>query len=118
MFIPNNTCRHWKPSATIDIRGERTYILARSVTPCAVVSLDLLIDKTSVRADSSGSRGRAEEEQGDALLLFPAYVSIDENDIVEVDGAVLEVISVFPRRSVLGVLDHFEIKARRSQRPE
>lgn len=117
MFVPNNTCRLWKATTTLDIRGERSYLSPVDNIACAVVSLDLLIDKTSVRADSSGSRGRAEEEQGDGLILFPTYVSIDENDIIEVDGAVLEIISVFPRRSVLGVLDHFEVKGRRSQVP-
>lgn len=117
MFNPNNTCVLRKATATLDVRGERTYLPPKRGVPCAVVSLDLLIDKTSVRADSSGSRGRAEEQQGDALLLFPTYVTIANLDIVEVDGVTLEVISVFPRRNVLGQLDHFEVKGRRSELP-
>lgn len=116
MFLPNNHCYIRRASKTRDIRGERTYG-ARERTPCSVVTLNLEIDKTSVRADSSGSRGRAEEEQGVARLLFPTYVKIGDLDIVEVENETLEVIQINPRRSVLGTLDHYEVDLRQAQVP-
>ena len=117
MFVPNNTCSLYGATATMDIRGERTYLPVKLGVPCAVISLNLKIDKTSVRADSSGSRGRAEEDQGDAMLLFPASVEIQRNDIVACDGETLEAISIMPRRSVLGRLDHYEVIFRRAELP-
>ena len=117
MFVPNNTCSLYGATTTMDIRGERTYLPVRLGVPCAVISFNLKIDKTSVRADSSGSRGRAEEDQGDAMLLFPPSVEIYRNDIVACDGQILEAVSIMPRRSVLGMLDHYEIIFRRSELP-
>lgn len=116
MFIPNNHCYIRRVSKARDIRGERTYG-PRERTPCAVVTLNLEIDKTSVRADSSGSRGRAEEEQGVARLLFPVYVKIADLDLVEVEGETLEVIQINPRRSVIGTLDHYEVDLRKAVVP-
>lgn len=116
MFQPNTRCELRRRSATTDRRGEYTYSAPVSV-PCAVVKLDLATQKTSVRADSSGSRGKAMEEGGNAVLLFPTYVAIAEADIVEVDGEVIEVIGIFPRRDVLGRLDHKEVHLVESQLP-
>ena len=113
MFIPNNHAFLRKAGKKRDIRGERTYQLPVRV-PCAVVTLNLEIEKTSVRADSSGSRGRAEEEAGTARVLFPTYVKVAELDIVEVEGETLEIIQVNPRRDIAGKLDHYETDLRKA----
>jgi hypothetical protein len=116
MFIPNTHCHLYRRSATTDRRGEYTF--AEPVpTPCSIVDIGLKVDKTSVRADSSGSRGKADEEQGDARLLFPTYITIREGDIVEVDDEGLVIVGIYRRRNVLGQLDHLDVALNRAQLP-
>lgn len=114
MFIPNNTAWIHRVSATRDTRGERTYAKPVRI-PCGVVTLNLEIGKTSVRADSSGSRGKAEEQQGTARILFPSYAVIEDLDMVQVAGETLEVIQVMPRWNILGALDHYEVDLRKAE---
>ena len=116
MFIPNNTAKVYRINAGRDVRGKRTYA-AFVRLPCAVVSLGLEIGKTAVRADTSGTRGRAEEMQGVAVILFPRAIKLAALDMVQVDDATLEVIQVYPRRHVLGWLDHYEVQLRQAEMP-
>jgi hypothetical protein len=114
MFIPNNTALIHRVNATRTTRGERSYAAPVRV-PCGVVTLALEIGKTSVRADSSGSRGRAEEQQGTARILFPAYVKVAEMDMVQVEQDTLEIIQIVPRRNILGAIDHYEVDLRKAE---
>lgn len=116
MFLPNTTCWLHRRSGAPNRRGEYDYA-PRVITPCSVVKLNLKTDHTSVRADSSASRGKAEEEQGDARLLFPANTVIAAGDIVEVEGEGIRATEIFPRRNVLGVLDHLDVSFEKSQLP-
>jgi hypothetical protein len=76
---------------------------------CAIVKLEISVLPTSVRADSAASRGAAEEFIGTARLLLPATVQISPQDQIEVSGYKLRVTSIFPRHSLQGKLDHYEI---------
>jgi hypothetical protein len=116
MFLPNTRCKLYRRSDTTDRRGEYTYAPFVSV-PCSVIDLALKLDKTNVRADSSGSRGKATEEQGLGRILFPTYVTIKEGDIVEAEDEAMEVIGVYPRRDVLGKLDHKDVTLTKAQLP-
>lgn len=116
MFLPNTRCSLYRRSLQTDRRGEYVYAPPATV-PCSVVALGLMTEKTSVRADSSGSRGKAQEEQGDAMILFPTYITVKEGDLVQVEGEGLEIVAVFPRRDVLGRLDHIEVKLMKAQLP-
>lgn len=109
MFVPNTTCLHSAKSTLKTRYGEPIYVTAIEV-PCAVVKLEPLVQHTSVRADSSGSRANAEEVAINAVLLFPAYTLIQNDDIVEIDGFRLEVKQVQPRHAVGGYIDHYEVK--------
>lgn len=116
MFIPNATCRLYRHTNIKDLYG--AYVFDAPVTVrCSVISLDLKVAKTSVRVDSSASRGRAEEEVGLATLLFLPNTQITEGDVVQVDGQVLEVIRLFPRRDVLGKVDHITVDLRKGALP-
>lgn len=117
MFLPNNRCRVYRRSTTTDRRGEYAYAKPPENVACSVVSLGLKLEKTSVRADSSGSRGKALEEQGLAQILFPTYVTVREGDIIEAEGEGLEVIGIYPRRNVLGRLDHYDVTLTKAQLP-
>lgn len=112
MFIPNTKCDLHRRSTSRDNFGRFNYH-PKVKAPCAVIFLDVTIQKSSVRADTSGSRGQAEQFQGDAMLLFPKNLAITEGDVTFIDNRWLEVIEVEPRRNVLGKLDHLQVVLRK-----
>ncbi|SER25963.1 hypothetical protein SAMN05216548_1148 [Faunimonas pinastri] len=107
MFIPNNTGRLSRKIG-MTIKAEARFSIPETVD-CGVVSLANTDQKTSVRSDSSASRGSAQETVSDAKILFPATVTIIAGDRFEIAGFTLKVITVQPRYSVLGILDHYEV---------
>lgn len=94
-------------------RHERRSRAAR----CAIVYLRNITAVTSVRTDSSASRGNAFETTSDARLLFDPGVAIDRGDIVEISlGGVpfaIEVTGIFPRPDVYGAIHHIEVEGER-----
>ena len=73
-----------------------------------VVHLAAQAAKTSVRTDSSASRGNAEERVVVAKILFPVLAQPRVMDLVEFAGQTMMVKSVEPRIAVTGRLDHLE----------
>ena len=66
-------------------------------------------EKTSVRADSSASRGMSDEiTTGLGRILVARHEDIQIGDIFSFDGDSYEVNSKHVRRSVSGEIDHFE----------
>jgi hypothetical protein len=117
MFLPNTSCTLHSRTDTQDIYGTYTFLPPKLKVPCGVTQMDLVVKKTSVRADSSASRGRAEEEIGLARLLFSKTVVIREGDVVEILGQVIEVSRIFPRLDILGQLDHVQVDFRKGALP-
>jgi hypothetical protein len=76
---------------------------------CGVVKIQARSDPTTVRADSSASRGYAEEGTVDARLLFPPNVALKKGDRVDVLGMSIRVIEVMPRVNLAGKLDHNQV---------
>lgn len=76
---------------------------------CAIVKLTQLSEPTSVRTDSSASRGAGREVLADARLLFPKTTEVSIDDKVEVMGVELRVLSVFPRTTIGGQHDHNQV---------
>ncbi|UUZ75524.1 hypothetical protein LP414_27800 [Polaromonas sp. P1(28)-13] len=68
-------------------------------------------EKTSVRADSSASRGNAMELLADLKILMTAKTKVGIDDILELDGYQFRVMGREPRRDVTGRLDHIEVTA-------
>lgn len=80
-------------------------------TPCqfAIVNAKRQQDKTSVRADSSASRGMADEiTTGLGRILVAKHESVEIGDVFSFDGDSYDVKSKHVRRSVFGEIDHFE----------
>lgn len=107
MINPNIPCVVVKESGT-DVYG-RPLAGERIKTKCNIVALKGSSVKSSVRADSSASRGRAHELISETVLLFPRYTNISFDDTVEVQGQKLRVMAVHPRYDVSGRLDHLEV---------
>lgn len=109
MFLPNLKCRIQK-SASKDVYAQSRpgrYVTER----CAIVKLVVVSDKTSVRADSSASRGNSREVEISSVILLEATTQANIDDILEVAGARLQITGKSPRYDVAGRLDHYEITA-------
>lgn len=91
-----------------DIYG-REGLCAAKAGMCAVIKLTDGSEKTSVRTDSSATRGYGEEIIADARLLFLPNVSLFPNSQVTVGDIVLRVVSVRQRIDLDGRLDHYQV---------
>lgn len=106
MFLPNQVASVERAHG-FNKFGEPRF-MAATMVPCAVVKLIGIAEKTTVRADSSASRGSAEELSTNAKLLFPIVFRPTKGDRVSIAGEVMRVSEVHPRFAVGGHLDHFE----------
>jgi hypothetical protein len=107
MMIPNTTGLLARQTGK-DIYAQSSYA-APVVVPCAVVNLNTKVVKTPVRADSSATRGNAEEEVSVSKILFPKTVALTEGDKFIISGVNLRIIGIRQQNNVLGQLDHFEV---------
>lgn len=107
MFRPNSIGTLAKRVGR-DIHSRPTYGPAAEC-PFAPVNLSLSTEKTTVRADSSASRGAAEETiSPHGKILVPQTVSIAAGDRFSFAGENYLVVAIHPRHAVTGALDHFE----------
>jgi len=106
MFVPNTTGVLRRQTGS-NIYGEPTYGHPKTV-PCGVVRLAIAAEATSVRTDSSASRGAADEPEAVAKILFPANVDISIGDRFEIQTIILRCKKIEPRLAVTGKLDHWE----------
>jgi len=110
MFRPNQTCRIQLSSGQTDVYGQP--LPGRYVTErCAVVKLEISNEKTSVRADSSATRGNALEPLVASVILLPKTTQAKKDGIIEIAGVKLRIMLRHPRYDVSGQLDHYEIHA-------
>jgi len=108
MFRPNQNCTIRRSSSKTDVYGQP--LPGSTVSErCAIVKLNVQNMKSSVRADTTASRGTAQEKQVEALILLDPKTVASIDDIMEVHGVVLRIVSMFPRHSVSGQLDHYEV---------
>jgi hypothetical protein len=106
MFLPNNRGQLFRRMGN-NLHGETQFASPQTVD-CGVVRLMPKVETTSVRVDSSASRGMAEETTAKAKILFPAYVRIGQDDRFDIAGISLRCITVEPRYAIAGHLDHYE----------
>lgn len=106
MFLPN-TFGHLSSREGRNRYAEPVFGEPKRVE-CAVVRLREGIKATSVRADSSASRGSAEEIVTDAKILFPQTVDAKIGDRFTIAGISLEIVSREIRIDVFGRVDHLE----------
>jgi hypothetical protein len=108
MFRPNKRCTLRKSGGKTDVFGQPIPTETREEW-CAIVTLNLRNEKSSVRADTSASRGAAREFQVDAVLLMTQFSQVRIDDVIEIEGVQLRVVARFPRHDLQGRLDHYEI---------
>jgi hypothetical protein len=110
MFQPNVLCSLTQTAGTTDVFGNAIYNPSRPAK-CGIVKLNVGDQNVTVRADSSASRGAAQEIVADAVLLFPVIYGVKGDDIIDVIGYRLKVTKTFPRHNVNGQLDHIQVEA-------
>jgi hypothetical protein len=98
------------PTGGYDLYGQELPGISYT-TKCAVVKIQDRTVKTAVRADSSATRGAADEVTIDARLLFVPSITIDKDYKIEILGLTLRVVEVMPRIGLHGKLDHFQVDA-------
>lgn len=108
MLRPNQWCVLQKGAGN-DLYGQ-TIEGVKSRERCSVVSFPTNDVKSSVRTDSSASRGNAHEFQTDAVVLLTNKTKAVLHDILIIRDMMLRISEVHPRWNVNGVLDHFECK--------
>lgn len=108
MFTPNARAYWQQKSPKRTLTGKETFLPPR-VLPISIVTLKDGVMPTSVRADSSASRGSAEQTQAAAVFLSPPQFQIALGDIVKIGSTIIEVTGIQPRNDVFGKLDHFQV---------
>lgn len=75
----------------------------------SVVRLNQEIEKTSVRTDSSASRGSSKEKLLSATILTNTDVKPEPGDKINFIGREYEVASLEERFDLFGHLDHYQL---------
>lgn len=107
MFRPNQKARLARVVSR-DLHAREIYS-DPVVIDIAVISLETSATKTTVRADSSASRGSAEETVVDGKILVSPLLMVQRGDRVEILGTQYGVATIHPRFDVWGKHDHQEI---------
>ncbi|MDE9494519.1 hypothetical protein KKJ09_13215 [Xenorhabdus bovienii] len=105
-----STATIYRKSASLDIYGQASLQFAGK-SPIGIVRFVQAYDKTSVRADSSASRGKADIALFDAVLIFPKSSKLQIDDVLLVEGVKLEVKSIHNRFGLRCKEGHFEVGA-------
>lgn len=108
MFRPNQNCQIQKASGKNDVYG-MPVPGAKLPERLAIIELNILNEKSSVRADTSASRGNAQEMEVISKFLLTKNTAAEINDILIYGGHSFRVKSMFPRHNLQGVLDHYEV---------
>ncbi|HBY0559068.1 TPA: hypothetical protein MIO74_24850 [Klebsiella pneumoniae subsp. pneumoniae] len=93
-----------------NVYGEAQLQFVRK-TKVGVVKFEQSNEKSSVRADSSGSRGKAALELFDAVLIAPLEAAVQLDDVLVLEGQKLKVSSVHRRWGLRGRPRHLELGA-------
>ncbi|HFF4697451.1 hypothetical protein [Acinetobacter baumannii] len=106
MFTPNQFC-FVRARNGYDHFGLAKFGLRRKER-CAIVKMIQQCNKTSVRADSSASRGNAREVVADLVILLEPKTTATIDSIIEFSGDMYVVKSVHKRFDIRGKHDHTE----------
>lgn len=108
MFRPNQSCVIQKASGKNDAYG-MPLPGVRHTERCAIVEVRIRSEKSSVRADSSASRGSAMELETDAKFLLAKTSRAAIDDLLIHAGTQYRINSKHARYDLQGRLDHYEI---------
>jgi hypothetical protein len=108
MFVPNLKCTIQTSSGNNDVYGQ-PIPGALFNERCSIVKMMIDNNKSSVRGDSSASRGSALELETVSVILLVSNTVANIDDIVTVSGYSLRVRGKAPQYDVMGNLDHWQV---------
>lgn len=108
MFKPNQLCIVHLASNQTDVFGMPTPGI-KVKERCSVVKMKISNIKSAVRADTSASRGNAQEIESDTVILLARTTRAGIDDNIEIHGNQFRIMSIHPRFTVVGDLDHYEV---------
>lgn len=76
---------------------------------CAIVKHEISTQQSTVRTDSSSTRGHAYEDIASFIGLFPVGETIKKEDVVNILGQEFRIIKIQPRLTVTAKIDHYEV---------
>lgn len=109
MYLPNTTLKIRSTLGFDEYGQERIGSLVTE--PCAIVYARYKSDKTTVRTDSSASRGHGREKVSDARILVGPKTVSKLDDKIEVASLSFRIVDKQPRFDVNGNLDHYQLEA-------
>lgn len=74
-----------------------------------MIRLEVGQGDSSIRADRSETKGRASESTGSIRILVHPKDDIKLDDIIELLGYHLRVMSIFPRQDLQGAIHHYQV---------
>lgn len=107
IFRPKNKCVVISNAGT-DVYGMPKPGIRKSES-CSVVRFIVRNEKSSVRADSSASRGNAMELEADGIFLMGIDTSAEIDDLIEMNAHRMRVMGKHARFNASGALHHYEI---------
>lgn len=111
MLRPNLSATIYRKAAQRDIFGGETFSAGKPIRLCCV-SLSSLAEASTVRADSSASRGSAEDLINQAKILTLPTMDIEIGDVIDIKGFMIEVTGFHPRFDTRGQHHHNELRAK------
>lgn len=107
MLNANAICTVRKVSG-FDVYGKPAFGVAFN-EPCAVVVARGEQQNTTVRADSSQSRGHGDEFTSTHKILLSGETRVKLGDQITLRGRLIRVMTMHDRYDVGGTIDHFEV---------
>lgn len=104
----NQTALLHSKAAKRDVFGKEAFAAAVPLR-LSIVKLADSVEQSSVRADSSASRGAAQETTAQALFLVPPNTGARKGDVVELLGFLIEITGTHVRLNTRGAVDHVEL---------
>lgn len=114
MFRANRTCLFRTKSKEYDKYGQAKFSAPIKVR-FALVRFDTKVEDTTVRADSSATRGNIKEYVASGRILVEKGFQPNWGDMVFFDNKTFYVKEVEPRYNVLGKIDHYECDLEKSE---
>lgn len=108
MFTPNVRC--WlRLVGSTNVYGEES-LGAKIPELCNVVRLRKSVTHTTVRSDSSATRGHADENEANVIILLSPKTKATLGSQLEVVGVKVRINDLQPRMNMLGQLEHYEVR--------
>jgi hypothetical protein len=107
MFIPNQTALLHRKAGR-NVFGKVAFAAPVSIG-VSIVTLGEMTEQSAIRADSSASHAAADITALKAKLLVDGQATIAEDDVIEIQGQMVQISGIEPRLNVLGDRDHYEV---------